>query len=104
MTSLYFGRIEGLKVRAGEPVLDPPPTFIRTIKIGAEKGIPPGAIAEDFWLKHQMVELLDVITRVGEGDILSIEIRHGLPFAMEVEHRPSKVGDHLLASSSGDRL
>ena len=38
---LNFGRLEGLPVRGGEPVLVPPPRAIREYKFGGEKGPRP---------------------------------------------------------------
>jgi hypothetical protein len=38
--------------------------------------------------------MLEAIAEVGEGEILSIEVKHGLPFAMEVEQRPTSDGCH----------
>ena len=88
MQRMNFGRIEGLQVRAGEPVFDPAPRVIRKLKIGGENGPRPEAACGDFWLKHQAVELFEAIASVGEGEVLAIEVKHGLPFSVEIEHRP----------------
>ena len=37
-------------------------------------------------------EMLEAIAELGEGEILSIEVKHGLPFAMEVEQQPTSNG------------
>jgi hypothetical protein len=47
----------------------------------------PEANLEDFWLKQQVVEMLTAIAELGEGKVLSIEVRNGLPFAVEIERR-----------------
>ena len=57
MQRLGFGRIEGLRVRDGDPVLDPPPQVIREHKFGGENGPRPELAASDFALKAQVVEL-----------------------------------------------
>jgi len=88
MQRLNFGRIEGLQVRAGEPVFAPAPRVIRKLKIGGENGPRPEVDYHDFWLKHQTIELLEAIASVGEGQVLAIEVKHGLPFSVEIEHRP----------------
>jgi hypothetical protein len=36
--------------------------------------------------------MLEAIAELGEGEILSIEVKHGLPFAMEVEQRSISAG------------
>jgi hypothetical protein len=37
--------------------------------------------------------MLEAIAELGDGEVLSIEVKHGLPFAMEVEYRPPSDGD-----------
>jgi hypothetical protein len=80
-----FCRILGLRVRAGEPSFTPPPTIIQKLKIGADNAPRPEAALPDFWLKKQMIELLEIIADVGEGEIKTIEIVHGLPLLVEIE-------------------
>jgi hypothetical protein len=29
---------------------------------------------------------------MGDGEVLVIDVRHGLPFSLEVEHRPETTG------------
>jgi hypothetical protein len=82
---LNFGRVEGLHVRSGEPVFDPPPRVIETLKMGAPNGPRAEAALDDFWLKQPVVELIQAITYLGDGNILAIEVRHGLPFTVQIE-------------------
>lgn len=84
MQALNFGRIEILSVAAGEPVFDPSPTVIREMKFGANNGTRPELSLGDFVLKAEVRELFDAITRIGDGVIDRIEVRHGLPFRMIV--------------------
>jgi len=84
MQQVNFGRIEGLTVRDGEPVLDPPPRVIREIKFGAENGPRPELGSDDFLLKAQVVELFAELDRLRNGTIDTIEVKHGLPFRMIV--------------------
>jgi hypothetical protein len=85
MQELNFGRIEDLQVRAGEPVFNPPPRTVRKLKIGGENGPRPEMACADFWLKSQAIELLDAIAGIGDGKVLAIEVKHGLPFSVEIE-------------------
>ena|SRR5450759_3360558 len=85
MQRLNFGRIEDLQVRAGEPVFNPPPRTVRKLKIGGENGPRPEMACADFWLKSQAIELLDAIAGIGDGKVLAIEVKHGLPFSVEIE-------------------
>lgn len=85
MQRLNFGRIEDLIVRDGEPVFDPAPKVIQKVKIGGENGPRPELSCEDFLLKKQMIELVEAISDLGEGRVLTIDVKHGLPFAVEIE-------------------
>ena len=40
-----------------------------------------------------MVELLEIIEELGEGEIRSIEIAHGLPLTVEIERQPALDGE-----------
>jgi len=84
MQQLNFGHIDGLVVRDGEPVLDPPPEIVREVKFGSENGPRPEASIEDFLLKSRVVEFFDQLSRLGDGAIESLEVKHGLPFRMTV--------------------
>jgi hypothetical protein len=92
MQTLNFGRIECLQVRNGEPVFDPAPRAVHKMKLGAENSPRPEAELNDFWLKHQTVELFGAIERLGNGQVLSIDVKHGLPFAVEIEHSSQNFG------------
>lgn len=85
MQRLNFGRIQNLVVRDGEPVFDPAPKVIQKVKIGGENGPRPELSCEDFLLKKQTVQLLEAISDLGEGTVLIIDVKHGLPFAVEIE-------------------
>ena len=84
MQELDFGRIEALAVRAGQPVLDPPPRIVREHKFGGENGPRGERRLGDFTLKEQVLELFDEFDRLGEGVIDVLTVKHGLPFNMHV--------------------
>jgi len=84
MQSINFGRIEGLVVRDGEPVLDPRPRIVREVKFGGDNGPRPELGAGDFVLKAQVVELFGFFDRLQDGVVELIEVKHGLPFRMMV--------------------
>lgn len=79
-----FGRVEGLVVRGGEPVLDPPPRVVVEHKFAAENGPRPELGAGDYALKAQQADLLRLLDRVGDGVIPVLTCKHGLPFQAEV--------------------
>lgn len=85
MREMYFGRIEGLCIHNGEPVFDDePPRVFQQFKFGANDGPRPREPSEDFCLKAQMVEFFDCLRTLGDAEVESLEIQHGLPFRMSV--------------------
>src|SRR5260370_16036345 len=90
MQKYSFCRIENLEILGGEPVLDPPPRVIQNIKIGGQNGPQPELSQDDFVLKAPVAELFEHLTRLGDGRVALIEVRHGLPCRMIVEHAPSE--------------
>jgi len=85
LQNVNFGRIEGLHVRGGQPVFDPPPRVVQKLKMGGDNGPRPEASMHDFILKHQTIELLETIARIGDGQVLAIEVKNGLAFSIEIE-------------------
>jgi hypothetical protein len=50
-----------------------------------------------------MADLFEYIRGVDDGEIRRLEVRHGLPFSMEIEHRiprgmPDVKGEHVGAA------
>jgi len=85
MQRINFGRVESLVVRDGEPVFDPPPRVIRAVKMGGDNGGRPEMRLTNFELKQEVLELFGHIERLGDGVVRCIEVKHGLPFHMEIE-------------------
>ena len=85
MQEMNFGRIEGLVVVNGDPVFDPAPRIVRQVKFCSENGPRREKSLNDFNLKEQVVELFDALARMGNGMVESIEVKHGLPFLMNLE-------------------
>lgn len=87
MQRVGFGRFERLQILNGEPVLTPWPLMVRCIRFGCDSANKVRTETKEFALKHQVAELLQYIRSAGTGEILTLEFRHGLPFAMEVQLR-----------------
>lgn len=85
MQGVNFGRIEDLEVRDGQPVFSPRPRIIQKLKMGADNNARSEAEYDDFRLKHGVVELLEMISRLRDGEVRSIEVRSGLPVTAEIE-------------------
>lgn len=84
MQGLGFGRFEYLQIRDGELVLNPWPTAVRDIKFaaGQHMGNPTPSNSD---LSPQLAEFFGYVRAVDAGEIRELEVRHGLPFSMEVE-------------------
>jgi len=84
MQRLGFGRFEYLQIRAGELVLDPAPVTVRDVKFGSPvmTGKPSASTSE---LRPQLAEFFAYVRDVDAGEIREVEVRHGLPFSMEIE-------------------
>lgn len=85
MQRLNFGCIEGLIVRDGEPVLESKPRVVREVKFCGENGPRPEAAKQDFTLKKEVRDLFAQMETLGNGIVLSLEVKHGLPFKMNFE-------------------
>ena len=87
-----FGRIEGLQIRAGQPIFDPPPLVVRKLRTGADNQRRPEADLEDFYLKEPVIEMLDALADLRDGEVRSIDVRHGLPISIEIEYTTNPSG------------
>jgi hypothetical protein len=85
MQRIAFGAIEDLVIRDGTPVFEPHPRVIRDVKFGCTNGPRPEADLSDFSLKSSVQELLAVISALGNATVRRLDIKHGLPFRMQVE-------------------
>ena len=74
---------EGVRVVAGELALDPSPRMVQSVKFGWEEVLVASASA-DFQLKRQVVQFVERVRLIEAGEIRTLEVRHGLPFAMQV--------------------
>jgi hypothetical protein len=85
MSALGFGRFEYLRIERGELVIDPWPIVVRDVKFGSQD---PGAAKvppDEFDLKPQVAEFFEYVRSVDAGEIRTLEVKHGLPFSMEIE-------------------
>ena len=84
MHQTNHGTMQDVLVRAGEPIIDPPPKIKQAFKLGSRQS-GPKLVARDFELKEQQVELLDLLDTKQNGTISKLVIQHGLPFLVEWE-------------------
>ena len=84
MQKLGFGHFEAVRVVAGEIALDPWPKMVQSVKFGNEELCAVSSSAE-FQLKKPIVQFFERVRSIGDGEIRYLEVKHGLPFAMQVE-------------------
>jgi hypothetical protein len=88
--SLHFGRIEGLVVRGGEPILDPPTRIFRERKFAGESGPRPKGRLADFVLSEQHLALLCWLDEIRDGVVAKVVVKDGLPFVAELAEEPPR--------------
>jgi len=82
---LDFGRVT-FHVVGGEPDISRPWRTRQTVKLnGGENGPRPEANRADFELRKEHVALFDQLARLRDGACVTIEVKHGLPFIIEIE-------------------
>jgi len=82
---INFGRI-ALYVVRGEPDLSRPWHTRRSVKLaGGENGPRREGDIADFELRKEHVALFDQLSSLTDGQCVRIEVKHGLPFLIEIE-------------------
>jgi len=84
MQDVHYGSIEGLRIRAGEPVVDPPPAAVRDLMLGKFERVHPARELSDFQLRDALVDLFDLFDRERDVDIDRLTIQAGLPLRVRV--------------------
>jgi hypothetical protein len=83
MRHVQFGRFEGIRIRDGEPVWNPPPKLVRVAKIGFS-GDPKVPEASDWVLKSAVRELFREFAALQNGTIDRVVFHRGLPCLVEI--------------------
>lgn len=80
-----FGRIT-FPIRGHEPEAHQPWRIRQTVKFASDEGLsrPERALA-DFELCKEQIAMLAQLARIRDGGQATIEVRHGLPFLIEIE-------------------
>ena len=85
LQQLGFGRFEFVRIHHGELVLNPWPTAVQLLKFGTE-AVDPGSRPEVFELKNPMAQLFQYVRSIRDGEIRCLQVLHGQPISMEIEH------------------
>lgn len=91
MQQVNFGRIESLLVVRGDPVFKPAPRTIQAIKLGGDNGPRQESALRDFRLAAEVLDMLERLNQLDDGRIERLDVRHGLPFFMEIEREQTAV-------------
>lgn len=84
LSDVWFGRIEAISIRDGDPVIGPEIRIVRTISLSTDDACRDRASA-DFELKEPVVRMLAEFDRIGDGMVARINVKAGLPCFMQVE-------------------
>ena len=85
MQDLNFGRIM-FWVRADQPDFTRPFRTVRTVKpAGGENGSRPEAHSADFEVRKEVNALIEQVAKAADGAQVTVEVKYGLPFLIEVE-------------------
>ena len=84
MQEINFGRLEGLEVRDGEPLFDPPPLAVRQVVFGKKNGPKDSPAQDGYALKKKVAELFEVFDREQMFRVLELVIDDRLPLRMTV--------------------
>ena len=91
MQRLGFGRFEYLQIRGGELELNPWPVAVRDIKFAAAASCARSSDSTSD-LRPQIAEFFEYVRDVDAGEIRELQVRHGLPFSMEIELAGARTG------------
>ena len=92
MRQHQFGRIENLRVEAGQPILCPDTKIVRVARINGSGDIPEVSIQGELELKPAVLDLLGQLERLSSAVVLRLEFRHGLPCLLETEAQVGAIG------------
>ena len=85
MQILNFGRIT-FRVRSGAPDCSKPVLTVRTVKLaGGDNGPRPETTRTDFELRKEHISLRDHVAPAADGARVTVEVKYGLPFLLEIE-------------------
>lgn len=84
MRRLGFGIIRGLHVRAGDPLFDPPPTVVRSIRLAELDSDHSRSLPEEFVLNREQLAFQRQLALIDSGVIDVIKVHDGLPVNLEI--------------------
>jgi hypothetical protein len=80
MQAIGFGRVRGLRVRAGEPVLSGEARIEREVRVGLPTGARHERELRDLEFKAAHRDLFALLSEAGDAVVECLEVRDGLPY------------------------
>lgn len=88
--SIGFGRIERMAVQNGQPIVEPTPRIVRTLKMDRDNTCDTTVPPADFPLRREFINFFEHLENVRDGLVLRVEVVNGLPNYIELEESPAK--------------
>jgi hypothetical protein len=104
MSNYQFGRVENLAIRAGQPIIGQDVKVVRVAQLGGDSGGTKIPVADEFELKRSVRDLFEELSRLGNGLIVRLEFKRGLPCRLETTARVAPVELPNDLCSGQDRL
>lgn len=84
MQEIHYGRIEGLVISDGEPVIESSTIVFRDVKFGPNSSKKPVLVDHNYLDKPQIASMLQQFHALGDSVVEFLDIHDGLPFRMRV--------------------
>jgi len=81
---LGYGIFRGLHVRAGDPLLDPPPIVVHMFRCDAANTTKNEAVVPAFVVKREHLAFQQELAAIGDGVIDVIKVHDRLPVCLEM--------------------
>lgn len=88
MWRLGYGTIRGLHVRAGDPLFDPPPLVVRSLRLSGCGATCRERASGDYSLKGEQIAFQRELATIGTGVIDVVKVHDGLPVGLEIREQP----------------
>ncbi len=85
MQRMGHGRYKKLPIYNGQPLVHPPPKRQRDHRPLGPAMKRPAVRTGDYILDDQYIEMFDEFKRIGNGVVLVLEVRDGLPYKMTID-------------------
>lgn len=84
--NIDFGELKGVRIKQGDPVLNPLPIVLIDFKLEGTDSPRPEVALADFALREEAIRLIDRLDQMCNGVIERLEIRSGIPRRVVIRH------------------